>query len=368
MTLQLRSYILWLIAVITLLGCTPLLSVNTQPSATAIQASATPFPTATNLPATVTSLPSPTSTSTPRVTPSPTSTSTPRVTPLPLAQDTTFVFIGETIPDGTNFQPGQTFQKTWTLKNGGTLTWDKGFELVRTSSTPNNEILGSPEQIPLSKEVKPGETIQIEVALVAPKQNGQYTVFYQLQDATGSPVPNSQIWVTITVGNIPLSGSAGVTAQLVTASMQADEFTVNFCMQLPDGHAWYPWEVILVIDQKQYSPTGSRIDPVGATTANKCFSFSYPETVSISSGSPYKLSIGKVELPAEIHYAENCTYAQTTLRAAYPGLDFTCTGHGSWYANLVLPSGMTKEQADQLILDAMSSSIYGPWILNGSAP
>lgn len=30
--------------------------------------------------------------------------------------------------------------------------------------------------------------------------------------------------------------------------------------------------------------------------------------------------------------------------------------------------GMTQEQADQLILDAMSSSIYGPWILNGIAP
>lgn len=31
-------------------------------------------------------------------------------------------------------------------------------------------------------------------------------------------------------------------------------------------------------------------------------------------------------------------------------------------------SGMTKEQADQLILDAMSSSIYGKWILSGIAP
>lgn len=360
MTLRLRSYILWLIVVITLSGCTPSLSVDTRPPATAIQATLTPFPTATNLPATVT----------PTMTPLPSSTSTskPLITPLLLTQDTTFVFIGETIPDGTNFQLGQTFQKTWTIKNGGTRTWEKSFVLVRTSSTPANETLGSLEQIPLTKEVKPGETIQIGIDLVAPKQNGQYTVFYQLQDATGSPVPNSQVWVIITVGNIPLPSSGGVTAQLVTASMQAGEFTVDFCMQLPDGRQWYPWDVILVANQQQYSPSGSRIDPVGATTANKCFSFSFPETVSISSGSPYKLSIGKVELPPEVHQAENCAYAQTTLRAAYPGLDFKCARPGSWYTNLVLPSGMTKEQADQLILDAMSSSIYGPWILNGSAP
>ncbi|TFH37360.1 MAG: hypothetical protein E4G99_02750 [Anaerolineales bacterium] len=354
MILPLRSFILWFIVAITFSGCTPVLSVDIQPNATVIQVTATPFPTATTQPATLTPLPSPTV------------TSTPLVTPLPLAQDTTFVFIGETIPDGTNFKPGQSFQKTWTIKNGGSITWGKSFVLVRTSSTPANETLGSLEHISLPEEAKPGETIQIRVDLVAPKQNGQYTVFYQLQDGTGLPVPNSQIWVTITVGNIPLPGSGGVTAQLLTASMENAEFTVDFCMQLPDERQWYPWNVILFANQQQYSPSGSRIDPVGATTANKCFSFSFP--VSISSGTTFQLSLGKVELPPEVHQAENCAYAQTTLRATYPGLDFKCAGPGSWYTNLVLPSGMTKEQADQLILDAMSSSIYGPWILNGIAP
>jgi hypothetical protein len=88
----------------------------------------------------------------------------------------------------------------------------------------------------------------------------------------------------------------------------------------------------------------------------------------IASGTNYELAIEKVELPPEVHQAENCAYAQRTLRAIYPGLDFKCSGPGSWYFDLVLPSGMTKEQADRLILDAMSSSIYGPWILNGTAP
>lgn len=354
MKFRLNRVILWLIVVIILSGCTPVLSVDTQPHVPAIQVTGTPFPTATNPPATVTPLPSPTT------------TSTPLVTPLPLVQGSTFVFIGETIPDGTNFQPEQTFQKTWTIKNGGNRTWEKSFVLVRTSSSPANETLGSLEQIPLSKEVKPGETIQIEIDLVAPKLNGQYTVYYQLQDATGSPVPNSQIWVTITVGKFTLPVSGGVTAELLAASMENAEFTVDFCMQLPDERQWYPWDVILFANQQQYSPSGSRIDPVGATTANKCFSFGFP--VSISSGTTYQLSLGKVELPPEVHQAENCAYAQKTLRAAYPGLDFTCTGPGSWYANLVLPSGMTNDQADRLILDAMSSSIYGPWILNGIAP
>lgn len=357
MTRRIRSYSLWLIVIITLCGCAPSLSNNNpQLPATAFPVTSTPYPTTTPLPAT----------ETPTTTPLPSTalTATPQVPPQ--VQNTTFVFIGETIPDGTNIQPGQKFKKTWTLKNDGNSAWDKGMSLTRTSSSPANETLGSPEQIPLSKEVEPGATIQIEVDLVAPKQNGQFTVFYQLQNETGLPVPNSQIWVAITVGNVPFSESGGVSAELVSASMQNAEFTVYFCMQVPDGRQWYPWGVILLANQQKYSPTGSSIDPAGATTANKCFSFSFP--TSVASGTNYEVLIEKVELPPEVHQAGNCAYAQRTLRANYPGLDFKCSRPGAWYSGLVLPSGMTKEQADRLILDAMSSSIYGPWVLNGNAP
>jgi hypothetical protein len=276
--------------------------------------------------------------------------------------------LGETIPDGTNLQPGHHFEKTWTIKNDGSSTWEKSFKLVRTASTPVNESLGSPEHIPLAQEVKPGETIEIKVDLVAPQQDGQYTVYYELRDGAGLSVLNSQIWVTITVGNIPVStsGEYGVSAQLLSAYMDHSEFKVDFCMQLPDERQWYPENVLLLVNHQQYAPVASRIDPIGATTANKCFSFSFP--VSIASGSTYQLSIGKVELPPEVHQAENCARAQTILRAAYPGLDFNCAGPGFWYTHLVLPSGMTEEQADQLILDAMSSSIYGPWSLSGMTP
>ena len=262
MPLQLRNYTLCAIVIIILSGCTSTLLVNTQPPATAIFAISTPSPTATSFPPTVgpTTIPLP----------SPTSTSTPLIPSL--AQDFSFVFIGETIPDGTNLQPGQKFKKTWTLKNNGNAIWDQGVVLARTSSFPVKETLGSPDQIPLSKKVEPGASIEIEVDLVVPNQNGQFTVFYQLQNRTGLPVPNSQIWVAITVGNLPLPGSGSVTARLVSVSMQNAEFTVYFCMQVPDGRQWYPWGLTLLANQHRYAPTGSRIDPAGATTANKCFS------------------------------------------------------------------------------------------------
>ena len=351
MLLRACSFTVWLIVISVFSGCTPSLSMEPLPSVTVIPASSTPAPTATMMPTT---------------TPLPSSTPTPANQAPSPAHNTTIIFVGETIPDGTNLQPGEKFKKTWTLKNGGNSTWNQGMALVRTSFTPANETLGSPERIPLSKAVEPGAIIDIEVELIAPKQTGQFTVFYQLQNETELPVSDNQFWVTITVGNYPLSDLKSVSAQLVTSSMQGSEFTVDFCMQVPDGRQWYPWGVILLVDQQKFSPSGSRIDPIGATTDYKCFSFSFP--VSVASATDYTLEIEKIELPPEVHQAENCAYAQKTLKAVYPGLDFECSGPGAWYSSLVLPPGMTKEQADQLILDAMSSSIYGPWLLNGNAP
>lgn len=352
--LEIFGCIVLLMAVLTLSGCSPSLPVDKQPSPTIIQATATSKPMLPDLPATAT-LPS-----------TPTLNSTPNKTEMNPAQAITIVFIGETIPDGTNLEPRQAFQKTWTLKNGGNGNWAKGISLGRTSSTPDDEFLGSPQQIPLADELKPGESIQIAVDLVAPQQDGRYSVYYQLQDENGDFVPDSLFWVTITVGTASYVNTSGVSAQLRSAAFQAGEVTVDFCMQLPDERAWYPWNVILTVDSQQISPEGSLIDPLGATTANKCFSFGYP--LSNLTNRTFQLSIGKVELPPEVHQAENCARAQTTLKALYPGLDFTCTGPGVWYAGLVLPTGMTSAEADTLILDAMSSTIYGPWILTGNVP
>lgn len=355
MALRLPRYILWLAFLFSFSGCTPSQPVE-EPSP-AIEATSTPFPTLTHI--------SPTVTLTPAPSPLPTVTSTSQPAPVQPAQDTVFIFIGETVPDGTNFQPGQAFRKTWTLKNGGARIWDEGFALVRTSSSPANETLGSPEQILLPKEVKSGETVQIGADLAAPKQNGRYTVFYRLQDGAGLPVPDSQVWVTITVGNVPAADAAGITARLVNASLQAGEFAVYFCMQLPDGRQWAPgpWSVALLAGQQRFSPTGSRIDPAGATTANKCFSFYFPASAAAAEG-PMQLSIDKVELDATIHLEENCANAHAVLTAAHPGLDFACSGPGGFYTHLVKPAGMSTEEADRLIMDTMSSAIYGPWILD----
>lgn len=356
MTLQYRSTILGLIATIILSGCTPALSLSTSTPTATIQVSASPIPTTTSLPATVPPLPTATS------------TSTPNATPLSLTQGTTFVFISETIPDGTNFLPGQTFKKTWTLKNGSTLTWNKNFFLIRTSSSPANETLGSPDKIPLPQEVNPGETLQIGVDLVAPKQNGQYTVFYQLQDSSGSLVPNSQIWVTIMVGNIPLTGGtntvSGVTATLTSFMNDAQNTTVDFCMTV-DFHK-YTLDIapVLLIDQKA-APflTGSSDFPSGSGCLEMVYQLNASE---IEQAQQIILSIeGSLRMappPGDPDVA--CRTARLNLIAAYPGLDFECHfSMAGYYTDLQLPDGLTRDQANTLVVNAIEGAIYGPWTL-----
>jgi len=363
--MQIRIFIhfVWVILFLGVAACSGQQPLNT-PSLTAAP-SMTP-----------TLLPTESFTATPLIptlspTPIPTATVTPKTSSNTVAIDTSIRFVSETVPDGTQLQPGEAFTKTWTIRNGGTGVWTGNYDLFLISSNPANEHMGSPESIPLLQEVKPGEEFSISVNLTAPSQDGLYTVVYQLRNERGELIFGSELWVTIRVGEAPASTPAvvgSVAATLMGASQQDGEVSVDFCMQMPDSRAWYPWEVTLIINQQQLSPSGSRIDPTTATTPYKCFSFSYPVGASVASGVSYQLSIGNVGLPPEVHQSENCAYAKRTLMATYPGLDFTCGGPGFWYTNLVIPPGMTVEQSDRLILDAMSSTIYGPWNLNGRIP
>ena len=64
--------------------------------------------------------------------------------------------VGETIPDGTIMQPGETFQKTWRLKNNGTCTWNSSYKIVYWSG----DLMGAcsntrlPDWSPLEKRWK----------------------------------------------------------------------------------------------------------------------------------------------------------------------------------------------------------------------
>jgi hypothetical protein len=59
---------------------------------------------------------------------------------------------------------------TWTLKNAGTSTWTAGYLLRHFSGNT----FGAATEIPLGKDVLPGETVGITLQMTAPATAGDY--------------------------------------------------------------------------------------------------------------------------------------------------------------------------------------------------
>jgi hypothetical protein len=113
-------------------------------------------------------LPTETPTLTPTITLTPTTTSGTQLAPgggvIPTASCYGLVGLGDvTIPDYTPMIPGQTFIKTWAVRNSGSCKWEVGFKFAFTSGDPMGGVT-----LVLDKAVLPGEEIELSVAMVAP--------------------------------------------------------------------------------------------------------------------------------------------------------------------------------------------------------
>lgn len=117
-----------------------------------------------------------------------------------------------TLPDsgvgkGTTLRPGAKFRKTWQIKNAGTCTWNSSYRWV----FDHGHSMSGPAWIPLtSKNVRPGESIEVSVDLVAPVQPGSYTGYWRLADSKGRDFGTTigrSFYVTINVSaRNPTSG------------------------------------------------------------------------------------------------------------------------------------------------------------------
>ncbi len=284
-------------------------------------------------------------------------------------------FISETYVDYTILKPGERFKKVWRLKNSGTSTWNESYFLYREAAL-QNEPLTSQERLPLSRPIAPGETVEFAVEMTAPEKVGIYTVNWSLRNSKGEIVPvdgGRFIWVTIRVCDgvqpcppIPTAGSGGsaangVSANLVAFTPHTQSAVAAFCMTLPGpNYAPSPASVYLVLDGVSFPYS------TGGSTSPGCFEFEFPvRGEKVQSAQSVLISIAQVRIlggPNDPNGA--CRTAHAALTARYPGLDFTCQfSMAGYYTNLKLPSGMSREQADALIVDAIEGAINGPWLL-----
>ena len=86
-----------------------------------------------------------------------------------------------TIPDGTEFKPGDAFTKTWEIKNSGTCDWNKNFKITFIGGN----LFGS-DTTKIRKFVGSGDTVNISLQMVAPSGSGSATSSWQIADDSGN--------------------------------------------------------------------------------------------------------------------------------------------------------------------------------------
>ncbi len=87
------------------------------------------------------------------------------------------------VPDGSHFAPGDTFTKTWRLRNTGTCTWKKDdYKLVLT----NGDAFGVATSHVLTEDVPPWSYVNLTIpSMVAPANPGKHFSYWKLDNGAG---------------------------------------------------------------------------------------------------------------------------------------------------------------------------------------
>ncbi|MBI4786303.1 MAG: hypothetical protein HY782_04575 [Chloroflexi bacterium] len=98
-----------------------------------------------------------------------------------------------TVPDNTTVTPGQTFTKTWRIRNTGTCTWGAGytFAFVRGEAMTTSTTVEVPS-------TAPNATADLSVPMTAPATAGSNQGFWQLKASNGRAF-GPEVWVLVRV-------------------------------------------------------------------------------------------------------------------------------------------------------------------------
>ena len=111
-----------------------------------------------------------------------------------------------TIPDNTAVTVGQTFTKTWRVRNAGSCAWDAGFKFAFVSG----DAMGGTTQT-LAASVAAGAEFNISVPMTAPNKSGAVQGYWRMSTAAGQFF-GDQVYVLVNIG-----GGTGPTATSTTS-------------------------------------------------------------------------------------------------------------------------------------------------------
>ncbi|MWV48103.1 helix-turn-helix domain-containing protein [Rathayibacter sp. VKM Ac-2803] len=92
-------------------------------------------------------------------------------------------FVGETVADGTIMAPGQHFEKSWTIRNAGSVRWS-GRLLSRVGIAASPGLITTPRSFEMP-DVDPGHELHVVIPCVAQYVQGTSIAAFKMTDAEG---------------------------------------------------------------------------------------------------------------------------------------------------------------------------------------
>lgn len=154
----------------------------------------------------------PTNTPSPQVTFAPLPTSGTALPPggnvSPTASCYRLTFVKDvTIPDNTAMTPGQSFTKTWKVRNTGTCAWEAGFKFAFTGG---DAMSGATYTLPQAATAN--TELDLSIAMVAPNKTGTARGNWRMSTASGQYF-GDEVYVIINVGGSTVTATqAGATS------------------------------------------------------------------------------------------------------------------------------------------------------------
>ncbi len=116
-----------------------------------------------------------------------------------------------TVPDNTHFEKGESFVKTWRVRNSGSCPWPDDAKLALV----DGDALGAPQSVAV-EALEAGGTTDLSVDMVAPDADGSFRGIWRLVDGSGNPF-GTRLTVVIKAGEVtspppsapPPSGGGG---------------------------------------------------------------------------------------------------------------------------------------------------------------
>lgn len=227
-----------------------------------------------------------------------------------------------TVPDGTKFDPGEKFTKTWQLKNAGTTTWTKSYALFFVAG----DHMDGPVSVPVPSEVAPGQTVNISVDLKAPDSSGTKKGYWRMANASGTLFDTSiYVEIVVTGSEATETGTPGATSTPGTGTPQPTETSQ------PSGDT---------VSDLILSVSDSSVEE----TCPYTFNFSGQFTVNKTTDVTYKLDAdtgSSIDLPAPV----TSTFSPGTYTVVY-SLEFTGSVSGWARLHITSPDDKTSSKVN----------------------